>query len=87
MTLRSSLCSLYGGYLTPGSIRGLWYKTPRAFVNASNPQRPWYLPMPELPTPPNGSRGTSGWRAQSLTHASPELVRSRMASTTDSLKM
>ena len=30
--------------------------------------------MPELPTPPNGSCGTSGWRAQSLTHASPELV-------------
>jgi hypothetical protein len=23
----------------------------RTFVNASNPQRPWYLPMPELPTP------------------------------------
>src|SRR6266487_1429358 len=52
--------------------------TPRALVNASNPQRPWYLPIPELPTPPNGSSGTSGWIVQSLIAASPDPVRSRM---------
>ena len=61
--------------MTPGSIIGLWYSTPRALVNASKPQRPWYLPMPELPTPPNGSSGISGWTVQSLTQASPGVRR------------
>jgi hypothetical protein len=38
------------------------------------------LPIPELPTPPNGSSGTSGWIVQSLTAASPDSVASRMRS-------
>ena len=84
MILRSSVVLAVRRVPDAGVDQALWYRTPRAFVNASNPQWPWYLPMPELPTPPNGSCGTSGWRAQSLTHASPELVRSRMSSTTDS---
>src|SRR5712692_5673836 len=28
-------------------------KTPRAFEYARNPYSPWYLPIPEFPTPPN----------------------------------
>jgi hypothetical protein len=43
---------------------------------------PWYLPIPELPTPPKGNSGTSGWMAQSLTQASPEFVASKICSVT-----
>src|SRR5215468_193169 len=63
--LRSVVYLEYGGYRTPGSMRAPWYITPRALVNASNPQRPWYFPIPELPTPPNGSSGTMQRRTSS----------------------
>src|SRR5215469_9065064 len=46
--LRSKVCCEYGGYLTPGSIRALWYRTPRALVNDSKLNLPLYLPIPEL---------------------------------------
>src|SRR5262244_2285060 len=80
--LRSKVCSEYGGYLTPGSIRVLWYRTPRALVNVSKLNLPWYLPIPELPTPPKGSSGKNGWIVHSLMHALPDSVASRMRSAT-----
>src|SRR5262245_25372677 len=80
--LRSVVYLEYGGYRTPGSMRAPWYITPRALVNASNPQRPWYFPIPELPTPPNGSSGTSGWIVQSLIAASPDSVAATIRSAT-----
>ena len=52
----------------------LCYITPRALVNASKSHLPWYLPIPELPTPPKGSSGISGWIVQSLIAASPDSV-------------
>src|SRR5215475_4361754 len=79
---RSRVCCEYGGYLTPGSIRVLWYRTPRALVNASKLTLPWYLPIPELPTPPKGSSGKNGWIVHSLMHAVPDSVASKMRSAT-----
>src|SRR5215469_1056690 len=80
--LRSKVCCEYGGYLTPGSIRALWYRTPRALVNDSKLNLPLYLPIPELPTPPKGISGNIGVIMHSLMHASPDSVASRMRSAT-----
>src|SRR5215813_5865646 len=80
--LRSRVCCEYGGYLTAGSIRALWYRTPRALVNDSKLNLPLYLPIPELPTPPKGISGNIGVIMHSLMHASPDSVASRMRSAT-----
>src|SRR5215813_28979 len=79
---RSRVCCEYGGYLTAGSIRALWYRTPRALVSDSKLNLPLYLPIPELPTPPKGISGNIGVIMQSSLHACPDSAASRMRSAT-----
>ena len=50
---------LYGGYITDGSGLVGFSSTALTCVNVSNPQRPWYEPMPLAPTPPNGDHSSA----------------------------
>src|SRR6201996_8247210 len=41
------------------------------WLNSSNPHLPWYAPMPDAPTPPNGSLAVDTWKAMWLTSIPP----------------
>src|SRR6201996_7693459 len=41
------------------------------WLNSSNPHLPWYAPIPEAPTPPNGSLAVDTWKARWLTSIPP----------------
>src|SRR6201747_3099032 len=51
-------------------------------LNSSKPNRPWYAPIPDGPTPPNGSLAVENWNSRRLTIMPPDdtslLTRSRV---------
>ena len=67
----------YGGYRKAGS-EPPFCNTAFKWLNVSNPYFPWYAPMPEFPTPPNGSSELPQCMQTSLTHAPPLEVRLTM---------
>lgn len=54
------LLEVYGGYRSDMTLSMLvsLSMTARWCENWSNDSLPWYAPMPDSPTPPNGSSGT-----------------------------
>ena len=56
-------------------LRRDWRNTALRFENVSKPARPWYSPMPEGPTPPNGSSSWAMCTRVSFTPTPPETVR------------
>src|SRR3984957_9693630 len=53
------------------------------WLNSSKPHLPWYAPIPDAPTPPNGSLAVDTWKARWLTSMPPAgtslITRSRTA--------
>jgi hypothetical protein len=58
LSVRSiSFCfnAVYGGYISWMALKRVgWASTPRMLEKASKPKKPWLLPKPLWPTPPNG---------------------------------
>src|SRR5215218_8188157 len=65
----------YGGYSILGSGKVGLRSTLLWWLNTSNPALPWYAPVPDGPTPPNGRLSGRMCTTEWLMQAPPELVR------------